>query len=58
MAIQKLKSINISMELQDELQRGWYDYQSRNYDPALGRWLNIDPLAEQGHRWSPILILQ
>jgi len=39
-------------ELQDELGLNWYDYQARNYDPALGRWMNIDPLAEQYRRWS------
>ncbi|MCC9020227.1 RHS repeat domain-containing protein [Flavobacterium lipolyticum] len=40
-------------ELQDELQLNVYDYGARNYDPALGRWMNIDPLAEQSRRWSP-----
>src|SRR5690606_31728186 len=36
-------------EYQDELGLGWYDYQARNYDPALGRWMNVDPLSEQYH---------
>ncbi|WP_428979070.1 RHS repeat domain-containing protein [Flavobacterium lipolyticum] len=40
-------------ELQDELGLGMYDYGFRNYDPALGRWMNIDPLAEISRRWSP-----
>ena len=41
------------MELQDELGLDWYDITARNYDPALGRWMNLDPLAEQMRRHSP-----
>lgn len=40
-------------ELQDELGLNMYDYGFRNYDPALGRWMNIDPLAETSRRFSP-----
>ncbi|RXP46339.1 hypothetical protein EC396_14325 [Lutibacter sp. HS1-25] len=40
-------------EEQDELGLGWIDITARNYDPALGRWMNIDPLAEISRRFSP-----
>ncbi len=40
-------------ELQDELGLEWYDITARNYDPALGRWMNLDPLAEEMTRHSP-----
>ena len=40
-------------ELQDEMGLNLYDFGARNYDPALGRWMNIDPLAENSRRWTP-----
>jgi RHS repeat-associated protein len=40
-------------EFQDELGLNVYDYHNRTYDQATGRWWQIDPMAEQGRRWSP-----
>ncbi|WP_277016297.1 RHS repeat domain-containing protein [Flavobacterium lindanitolerans] len=40
-------------EFQDEMGMNWYDYGARNYDPAIGRWMNTDPLAEKYKRWTP-----
>jgi RHS repeat-associated protein len=42
-----------SKEYQDELSLNLYDCGARNYDPALGRWMNVDPLAETSRRFSP-----
>jgi len=40
-------------EFQDEIGLNVYDYDNRIYDQALGRFWQMDPLAEQGRRWSP-----
>ena len=36
-----------SKEENDELGLNWLDFGARNYDACLGRWMNIDPLAEE-----------
>ncbi|CAM1367899.1 hypothetical protein TPENAI_60314 [Tenacibaculum litopenaei] len=42
-------------EHQDELGLGWIDVAARNYDAALGRWMNLDPLAAKFATYSPYL---
>jgi len=44
-------------ELQDELDLDldldWFDYGARNYDTALGQFMNVDPLTEKYNFQSP-----
>ena len=40
-------------ELQDEFNINLYDYGARNYDPAIGRWFNLDRLSEKYEATSP-----
>jgi len=49
----KFKYLYNGKELQDELGLNWYDYGARNYQADLGRWFNIDPLAEKTFSFTP-----
>lgn len=40
-------------ERQDELGLNWDSFKWRNYDYAIGRFMNIDPLAPDFPQWSP-----
>jgi RHS repeat-associated protein len=40
-------------ELQDELALNVYDYGNRNYDPAIGRFFNMDRFAEKYYHMNP-----
>ncbi|MEQ8574016.1 MAG: RHS repeat-associated core domain-containing protein, partial [Fulvivirga sp.] len=40
-------------ERQTELDLGWDDFHAKQYDPAIGRMLSVDPLSEYTPNWTP-----
>ena len=42
-----------SFEHMDDLNLNLYDYSARQYDPAIGRFINVDPAADLMRRHSP-----
>ena len=40
-------------ERQEDLDLGWDSFKYRNYDYAIGRFFNVDPLAGEYVHWSP-----
>lgn len=43
----ELKQKFIGQELDEELEVNWYQFKFRNHDPQIGRFLQIDPLADK-----------
>jgi len=40
-------------ELEDAFDLGWYNYGARFYDPSVGKFTTIDPLASSFPSWNP-----
>jgi len=44
---------NYKFQGQELQETGWYSFKWRNYMPDVGRFFNIDPLAEKYPTWTP-----
>lgn len=42
-----------TQEQEKQQETGWSSFKWRNYDPAMGRFFNIDPLSEKYNTWAP-----
>ncbi len=45
-------------ELSEDLGLNTYDFGARNYDAAIGRWMNLDPLADLRYELTPYNYVQ
>ena len=45
-------------EEQNELGLNWLDFGWRNYDPAIARWMNIDPMTDKREWLTPYQYVQ
>ena len=52
-AVNKNDYLYNGKELQDDFGLGWMDYGARMYQPELGRWMAVDPLASKYYSISP-----